>query len=218
VNKLLLTSSSSSVEHLKDIFHDVVKASNYDEMILKIKKLYKPKIIFLHFQSIEYIIDDLLSKLNQEFANINIVILTDSPNFNEGYGLLKYDIKAYANTYMNQVHYEQLVEMVENSKVWFYPEFMQGLISYTMSIDVENPLPTTQANKQSDVSLESLTQRENELVSFVVEGKSNKEIAAILSISESTVKQHLTKIYKKTGIADRLSLALKIKSINTKVL
>lgn len=48
-----------------------------------------------------------------------------------------------------------------------------------------------------------LTNRELEILSFLVKGSSNTEIAHRLFISEKTVKNHLTSIFRKLGVADR---------------
>jgi DNA-binding NarL/FixJ family response regulator len=53
-----------------------------------------------------------------------------------------------------------------------------------------------------------LTARELEIVSGIVAGESNREIAARLSISLQTVKHHLTSVFDKTGVSTRLELAL----------
>jgi DNA-binding NarL/FixJ family response regulator len=53
-----------------------------------------------------------------------------------------------------------------------------------------------------------LTRREIEVVAQIVSGYSNKEIAARLSISDDTVKHHLTNIFDKLGVYNRLELAL----------
>ena len=53
-----------------------------------------------------------------------------------------------------------------------------------------------------------LTPREIEIVGAVVSGGSNKDIAQQFSLSEQTVKHHLTSIYDKTGVSSRLELAL----------
>jgi len=53
-----------------------------------------------------------------------------------------------------------------------------------------------------------LTDREREIATLVGSGGSNKQIARQLDISERTVKAHLTEIFRKLGIADRLKLAL----------
>jgi DNA-binding NarL/FixJ family response regulator len=53
-----------------------------------------------------------------------------------------------------------------------------------------------------------LSQREREVVSLVASGYRNKEIANKLFISEQTVKTHLSNIFQKLEISDRLELAL----------
>ncbi len=53
-----------------------------------------------------------------------------------------------------------------------------------------------------------LTDREIEVVKMVCNGHSNKEIKKALNISEQAVKSHLSRIFKKTGVSDRLQLAI----------
>jgi DNA-binding NarL/FixJ family response regulator len=53
-----------------------------------------------------------------------------------------------------------------------------------------------------------LTPRELEVIGSVMAGFSNKEIAKRFSLSQETVKHHLTKIYGKVGVTNRLELAL----------
>jgi DNA-binding NarL/FixJ family response regulator len=53
-----------------------------------------------------------------------------------------------------------------------------------------------------------LTERELQVVAAVADGCSNREIASNLKISEETVKRHLTHIFDKVGMSNRLELAL----------
>ena len=53
-----------------------------------------------------------------------------------------------------------------------------------------------------------LTPREKEIVATIVAGYTNKDIAQKFSISEQTVKHHLTNIFDKLGVSNRLELAL----------
>jgi DNA-binding NarL/FixJ family response regulator len=52
----------------------------------------------------------------------------------------------------------------------------------------------------------ALSERENEVLELIGEGLKNTEIASRLSISEVTVRHHLTSIYRKLGVSDRLEL------------
>jgi DNA-binding NarL/FixJ family response regulator len=53
-----------------------------------------------------------------------------------------------------------------------------------------------------------LTDREREIVGVILDGCSNGDIAAKFAISEKTVKHHLTNIFDKVGVSNRLELAL----------
>lgn len=53
-----------------------------------------------------------------------------------------------------------------------------------------------------------LSPREMEILQFVTEGKSNKEIAQVLGISHQTVKNHMTSILKKLDVRDRTQAAV----------
>jgi DNA-binding NarL/FixJ family response regulator len=57
---------------------------------------------------------------------------------------------------------------------------------------------------------ESLTGREREVAGLVAEGLKNKQIAARLYITEATVRHHLTSIFGKLGVVDRLGFAVHV--------
>lgn len=71
-------------------------------------------------------------------------------------------------------------------------------------------------NKGSDIlpitnpTMLGLTAREFEVLTFVVQGKCNKEIARLLHIEEQTVKNHLRPVFQKFGVARRAELLVKV--------
>lgn len=58
--------------------------------------------------------------------------------------------------------------------------------------------------------LNKLSNREQEVIKLLLEGKSNKQIASVLSISERTVEFHLKNIYEKFQVSSRIELVLKL--------
>jgi DNA-binding NarL/FixJ family response regulator len=56
--------------------------------------------------------------------------------------------------------------------------------------------------------LESLTDRERQVLALVAEGLPNKQIARRLEISEKTVKAHLTSAFRTIGVDDRMQAGL----------
>ena len=61
---------------------------------------------------------------------------------------------------------------------------------------------------ETDERVRLLTDREKEIARLVGEGKSNREIAGELFLSEGTVRNHLSSILAKTGLRDRTQLAI----------
>ena len=55
----------------------------------------------------------------------------------------------------------------------------------------------------------ALTAREREVVQLVIAGHTNREIATQFSVSEETIKHHLTRMFQKVGASNRLELAMK---------
>jgi len=93
------------------------------------------------------------------------------------------------------------IRCVMAGQYWLGRESVSSLVE-TLRTLIFSPKPPRALEKFG------LTQRELEIVSKVCAGYSNKEMARALSISEDTVKHHLSKIYNKVGMSNRLELAL----------
>jgi DNA-binding NarL/FixJ family response regulator len=64
------------------------------------------------------------------------------------------------------------------------------------------------ARSAAVAGLDALTAREREVLAQVAEGRSNREIARLLHVSEKTVKTHVSSVLAKLGVADRTQAAL----------
>jgi len=78
----------------------------------------------------------------------------------------------------------------------------------TMTRVVESLSSKYRGERDSEKDRKELSQREKEVVGLVASGYRNKEIANKLFISEQTVKTHLSNVFQKLEINDRLELAL----------
>jgi DNA-binding NarL/FixJ family response regulator len=68
--------------------------------------------------------------------------------------------------------------------------------------------PPTSAASEMEIARLGLTRRELQIIGALVDAQTNKDIAATFSISEYTVKHHLTNIYDKLGVYNRVELVL----------
>ncbi len=80
------------------------------------------------------------------------------------------------------------------------------LIKYSWKNFFITKLDNDITKNNSFIQQYNITQRENEIIEFIVNGKSNKDIAQLLFISDNTVKNHIYNIYKKMGINSRFEL------------
>lgn len=67
----------------------------------------------------------------------------------------------------------------------------------------------TQVGKLELQAGAALTAREREVISLIAKGLKNKHIAGRLFISEATVRHHISSIFAKLGVSDRVELILK---------
>jgi two-component system NarL family response regulator len=71
------------------------------------------------------------------------------------------------------------------------------------------PIPQEIARKLADrLTMDSLTDRETQVLKLVADGLRNKEIAAELHISEETVQGHMKNVFRKLGVNDRTKAAM----------
>lgn len=68
-----------------------------------------------------------------------------------------------------------------------------------------------EARSEGGAAIESLTPREREVATLVADGRSNKEVAGALFLSEKTVEHHLSRIYAKLEIRSRVELANRLR-------
>jgi DNA-binding NarL/FixJ family response regulator len=92
------------------------------------------------------------------------------------------------------------IRTVMNGQFWVGREAVADMSSY-----LKQQIASQPASKAKSFGL---TRREIEILGTIVGGLSNKEIAQKFSLSEDTVKHHLTNIFDKVGVSSRLELAL----------
>ena len=81
-------------------------------------------------------------------------------------------------------------------------------LSGEMALRVADSLRRDPDEQHFEESLAALTVRQREVLALLAEGRTNREIADALSLTEGTVKNHVTRILEVVGVADRTKLAV----------
>ncbi len=76
------------------------------------------------------------------------------------------------------------------------------------SVENEVVNNTKDMNSKTEETI-NLTRREKEILSYLLDGKTNKEVSLILDISLNTVNNHVANIYEKSGVKNRVELVNK---------
>ena len=109
----------------------------------------------------------------------------------------------------------QAVKSILKGDIWIQRHLVPkviGALIQMKSISVD-PVKEQQHNESKKL-LKTLSERELDVAKMIRSGENNKAIASTLFISERTVKAHLTSIFKKLHVSDRLHLALFIKELS----
>jgi two-component system nitrate/nitrite response regulator NarL len=91
------------------------------------------------------------------------------------------------------------INKVHQGEVWL-DRLMMG--------SVLDEMTQAQETDPDKARIASLTDREREVIALIAEGLKNKEIGKRLFISETTVTHHLSSIFSKLGVSDRLELVI----------
>jgi DNA-binding NarL/FixJ family response regulator len=128
---------------------------------------------------------DQIPELSRKTA---VVILTADERVEIGLTALRLGARAIVQKRFAIESLITAIQAVADGLVWMPPAMQAALVG------------------QDGPAAKKLTPRESEIVRYVAVGMRNAEVAARLSLSESTVKTHLTNIFQKLGIRDRIEL------------
>ncbi|WAW09479.1 response regulator transcription factor [Oxalobacter vibrioformis] len=114
----------------------------------------------------------------------------------------------------------KILDVVQQGGVWLssagIPELLSKLRDFSARSSDSAALASSSGSNGAETAqpdeavLSCLTKREREVARLVGSGASNKDIARQLDISDRTVKAHLTAIFDKLQVQDRLQLALRV--------
>lgn len=132
--------------------------------------------------------------IKREFPNIKVIALTVFEG-EEVLELVKAGVSAYMLKDVLGSDLIQTIHRVLAGEVVIHPRVTSYLVQ-----------ELTRTDKKSDNL--NLTRREMDVLEMLVKGNSNRDMAEAMFISEKTVKNHLTSIFRKLGVKDRTQAAV----------
>lgn len=133
----------------------------------------------------------------------NTLVLERVPEIATGRMLVSHGVRAYGNSRMMPIHFFQMMETVSDGKVWTYPELTAVLAAKT------NKTPLSA--EAIELIEHKLTPKESEVIYLILNGLTNNAIASKLNITPRTIKAHVSSIFSKLHVNDRVSLVLLLK-------
>ncbi|RQW22185.1 DNA-binding response regulator [Rhodobacteraceae bacterium CH30] len=130
-----------------------------------------------------------------------VIAMSSDPDNAEGLRWLQQGAAGYAHAYSTADLLQQIVSTVETGSSWVGRDLLALLCG-----QLGSQLP----DSGQEAWRERVTAREAEVITALKRGMANKDIARELDIAERTVKAHLSSLFHKFGVDDRLQLLLKL--------
>jgi len=138
-----------------------------------------------------------LKKIKEYYPEQKVIILTGQSDIENLYKVYNIGIDGFV---MKESSYTSLVKAIK--LVYSGGQYIEPTLIPQLKNKMDN---TTSKHKQTE---ELLTKRELQILVMVAEGLYNKEIANKLGVTEKTVKNHITNLFKKIEVTDRIQAAV----------
>lgn len=173
----------------------IEEASDGIECLEKLQKV-KPDILLLDINMPNMNGIDVLEELKKRNSPLKILMLTVHSEVE--YLVKAVDIGAdgYILKDSGSAELKHAINMIMEDGSYIQPNLLPALNSRLINRDIDKE------------KIESLTRRELEILTQIAGGMFNKEIAINLDISERTVKNHISNIFKKIDVSDRTQAAV----------
>lgn len=185
----------------------VVGHSADGEDALRLARKLQPDVVILDINLPSMNGLQVARQLKAERANIAVVVLTA---YHDAQQVL-HAMRAGASSYVSKdVMPDELIEIVRDAARGLYIIGDERLDEHALQAWIQANIEAMSGPYIIDAEehFVPLSPREMEILTYVTQGLSNKEIAHRLRISQQTVKNHMTSILKKLNVEDRTQAAV----------
>lgn len=195
-DQTLLRRSIGQLISIDEAFQVVGTAGNGREAV-ETCRLHKPDVVLMDIEMPEMNGIEALKVIKQKYPLTKVIMLTTFENTNNVVEAILAEADGYI---IKDIGCDELITTIK-------------CVQYGLTVIHKSVREIMMQNfsRISDTKTEYkelLSEEEIEMVTLIVNGKSNKDVAAHFNYSEGTVKNKVSRIYEKLGVADRLQLAV----------
>jgi two-component system response regulator DegU len=197
--RLILDSFDTLLSSSSEI--NVIASSSSIDKVPELLTRHNPSVAVLCFMENDLETIEIMGELQKINEAVKFLIISCSDDIEDHFRAVK--LGAFGILYKNQEGQMLLraVKQIAAGETWFN----QKLIARILNDEVE---AKAKVARKRNSTLDLVTKRELEIISLIAQGLRNKVIADKLYISEATVRHHLSSIYSKLGVEDRLNLVI----------
>lgn len=173
----------------------VAEANDGEECMEKLLEI-KPEILLLDINMSKKNGIEVLKEIKSKNIDVKVLILTVHESIEYLLKAVELGADGYIMKDSESAELKKAISVIMNGESYIQPNLIPALNNRLVARDMDKD------------KIESLTSRELEVLIQVANGMFNKEIATSLNISERTVKNHISNIFKKIGVFDRTQAAV----------
>ncbi len=181
---------------VEDDLRVVAQAENHAQLIA-MAKAFKPDLLFVQAEILAGGPANVLAEARRASPQGRIIITGSALADEDAVRYVKAGASGVILKSAEPAQFVKSARKVMNNELWLHKRQVARMVNLLESVE-ERPLRPA----------DTLTRQEKAIISYLVQGCRNREIARHLSITEQTVKNHLRTVYDKVGVSDRLELVL----------
>lgn len=175
---------------------EVISEANDGEECLEKLEQTKPQVLLLDINMPKKNGIEVLKEIKRKKIDIKVLILTVHNEIEYLLKAVDIGVDGYILKDSESTELKKAIKLLVNDESYIQPKLIPAL---------NNRLVIRDTDKDK---IDSLTARELQVLIQVANGMFNKEIATSLNISERTVKNHISNIFKKIDVSDRTQAAV----------
>jgi len=199
------TITQASLRFLLESNDDLLVTGNNggSEKLPKYNDSSRPNIGLIYLKDEDTKTVESISELQKAIPEIRVIVVTREMDFDNQTRAIQLGAVGIVRKEQNARTLIEAIRQVHRGETWINQILLNKILN-----NVYIKKKDDSANGFDSLNIESLTPREQDVIQMIGKGLKNRDIAKELYISEATVRHHLSSVYGKLGVADRLNLVI----------